>query len=73
MHLVHYFSTAYMQVGSKCGIGTYCHSKYSFSLAHVQMRKRGAHQSLVVSGESGAGKTEVNKQCMNYLVRRHSK
>ena len=67
-----------MQAGSKyghgkCVLGKYCHSKCTFSLAHMQMRKRGAHQSLVVSGESGAGKTEVNKQCMNSLVRRHSK
>lgn len=48
---------------------------HTFSMAeaaYMQMRKRGVHQSLVVSGESGAGKTEVNKQCMNYLVWRAS-
>ena len=48
---------------------------HTFSMAeaaYMQMIRRRAHQSLVVSGESGAGKTEVNKQCMNYLVWRAS-
>ena len=63
---------AYMQAGGKYGHSRCGHSKctVTVSIAYMQMRKRGSHQSLVVSGESGAGKTEVNKQCMNYLVRR---
>ena len=44
---------------------------HTFSMAEAayqQLTKQKHSQSLVVSGESGAGKTEVNKQCMNYLV-----
>jgi len=44
---------------------------HTFSMAeaaYMQLIKQKKPQSLVVSGESGAGKTEVNKQCMNYLV-----
>ena len=40
--------------------------------AYRQLVKDKKPQSLVVSGESGAGKTEVNKQCMNYLTWRAS-
>ena len=44
---------------------------HSYSMAeeaYQRLAKQKHSQSLVVSGESGAGKTEVNKQCMNYLV-----
>ena len=40
--------------------------------AFVSMKKSGKSQCVVVSGESGSGKTETNRQLMNFLVWRGS-
>ena len=38
--------------------------------AYREVLSQGCNQSLVVSGESGAGKTELTEICLRYLVRR---
>eukprot|EP00966_Prymnesium_polylepis_P016426 378710-Prymnesium_polylepis.1 len=47
-------------------------SAVSRAQAYVTMKKKKHNQCIVVSGESGAGKTETNRQLLNYLVWRGS-
>ena len=55
--------------GKKLGSpGTEPHVYAMAEAAYATMRKTGCSQSLAVSGESGAGKTETNKGLMNYLA-----
>ena len=53
---------------TSCGPHVFSISEKAF----VQMKKTGKSQCVVVSGESGSGKTETNKQLMNFLVFRGS-
>ena len=38
------------------------------SNTYVNMRRDGEDQSVVISGESGAGKTEETKMCLEFLA-----
>lgn len=38
------------------------------SRAYQQMKAFGKNQALLISGESGAGKTEAAKQCLNFIA-----
>ena len=49
---------------AECGPHIYCTAER----AYVTMKKKKHNQCIVVSGESGAGKTEANRQLMNYLI-----
>ena len=53
---------------AECGPHIYCTAER----AYVTMKKKKHNQCIVVSGESGAGKTEANRQLMNYLIWRGS-
>jgi len=70
-YIDHLYSPDLMSECRKYAPGHPDRPAHTFSMteaAYKQMIKQKASQSIVVSGESGSGKTEVNKQCMNYLV-----
>ena len=45
------------------------HSFAISALAYQALRKEGKRQGIVISGESGAGKTESAKICMEFLTK----
>lgn len=49
------------------------HSYAISAFAHKQMTHLATRQAIVISGESGAGKTESAKQCMAFLTSLGSK
>lgn len=69
-HLYETSSKARYRAGSRDALDPHVYGVAELAFSHLVAHSHS--QSLVVSGESGAGKTEANKQLLDYLIWRAS-